>query len=74
MARHRVAHLTDRQQHIVRYIRERITNDGEAPTVREIGDAVGLRSDSAVHYQLGQCEEKGAITREPGRPRGIRLA
>ncbi|MFE7706346.1 hypothetical protein ACFU6I_11210 [Streptomyces sp. NPDC057486] len=54
--------------------RECITDTGEAPTVREIGQYIGLSSVSAVHYQLRQCEEKGAIAREPWRPRGIRLA
>jgi SOS-response transcriptional repressor LexA len=74
MASHRVDHpLTERQERIVRYIRERIANTGEAPTVREIGQHVGL-GISAVHHQLQQCEAKGAIVREAWRPRGIRLA
>ena len=73
MARHRVDHLTERQEHIVRFIRDHITDTGEAPTVVEIGEHVGLRSRSAVHYQLRQCEEKGAIVRERRRARGIRL-
>ncbi|MGW5258915.1 LexA family protein [Streptomyces sp. NPDC004012] len=74
MAGHRIEHLTEQQERIVRYIRERITDTGEAPTVREIGRHIGLSSVSAVHYQLRQCEEKGAIVREPWHPRGIRLA
>lgn len=55
-------------------IREWIAEHGEAPTVREIGQRVGLRSLSAMHYQLRQCEEKCAIVREPWQARGIRLA
>lgn len=74
MARHRVDHLTERQERIVAFIRGRIAEHGDAPTVVEIGEHVGLRSRSAVHYQLRQCEEKGAIVVEPRRPRGIRLA
>ncbi|WP_328336703.1 LexA family protein [Streptomyces violaceus] len=73
MARHRVEYLTDRQEQILRCIRMAITDQGEAPTVAEIAAAVGLAA-STVHYQLRELETKGAITREPGRPRGIRLA
>jgi len=74
MARHRVDHLTERQERIVRCIREWITDHGEAPTVQEIREQVGLRSSGSVHYQLTQCEEKGAIVRDARKPRGIRLA
>ncbi|MET7356353.1 LexA family protein [Streptomyces mirabilis] len=74
MARHRVDYLTDTQERILRYIREAITERGEAPTVQEIGERVGMRSRASVHYQLGELESKNAIVREPGRRRGIRLA
>ena len=70
----KVDYLTDVQERILRYIRESIANRGEAPTVAEIGAEVGLNSRSSVHYQLGELEAKNAIIREPGRPRGIRLA
>ncbi|MEU7428563.1 hypothetical protein [Streptomyces sp. NPDC040750] len=50
-----------------------ITEHGQAPTVQEIGEAVGLRSHSSVHYQLLELEAKHAIRRERGRCRGIRL-
>ncbi|MET9890581.1 hypothetical protein ABZZ47_10260 [Streptomyces sp. NPDC006465] len=73
MARYRVEHLTARQERIVQCIRERIIERGEAPTILEIGEAVGLHSKSAVHYQLIQIEMKGAIVRESWRHRGIRL-
>jgi SOS-response transcriptional repressor LexA len=73
MSRYRVEYLTDRQERIVGVIRGWIREHGEAPTVKEIGEAVGLRSPSSVHYQLTQIEEKGAIVREPGQVRGIRL-
>jgi repressor LexA len=71
---HRVDHLTDTQERILRCIREHIADRGEAPSIREIGAAVGMSSRASVHYQLGELETKGAIVREPGRYRGIRLA
>lgn len=74
MARTRVEHLTDTQERILRHIRQTIADRGEAPTVAEIGAAVGMRSRASVHYQLGELERKRAIAREPGRWRGIRLA
>ncbi|MFI6491198.1 LexA family protein [Streptomyces sp. NPDC050564] len=73
MARHRVEHLTDIQERILRIIREAIVDRGEAPTVVEIGAAVGMTSRSSVHYQLRELEAKGAIVVESRRPRGIRL-
>lgn len=74
MAQHKVDHLTAMQERILRVIRTSITDRGEAPTVLEIGAAVGLHSRSSVHYQLVELETKGAIARDPRRPRGIRLA
>jgi len=73
MANHKVEHLTDTQERILRAIRLAITDQGDAPTVAELAAAVGMRP-SSVHYQLGELEAKGAIVREPHQPRGIRLA
>ncbi len=73
MAQHRVDYLTTTQERILRVIREAIAEHGEAPSLDEIGAAVGLRSRASVHYQLRELEAKAAIVREPGRPRGIRL-
>jgi repressor LexA len=73
MARYRVPYLTARQEAILHVIRDTIADRGEAPTVGEIAGQVGLRSWSSVHYQLRELEAKGAIAREPHRPRGIRL-
>ncbi|WP_141203517.1 LexA family protein [Streptomyces griseorubiginosus] len=73
MANHRVDYLTTTQEQILRCIRASIAERGEAPTVREIGVFVGLRSRSSVHYHLGRIEALGYIAREPHRPRGIRL-
>lgn len=74
MGHYKVDHLTDTQERILRCIRQTITDRGEAPTVAEIGAAVGMHSRASVHYQLGELQAKGAIRREPGRRRGIRLA
>ncbi|WP_020135010.1 LexA family protein [Streptomyces sp. 351MFTsu5.1] len=72
MAQHKVEHLTDTQERILRIIRRHIVDTGDAPTVAEIRAETG-RSAGAVHYQLGELEAKAAIVREPHRPRGIRL-
>lgn len=74
MSRHRVDYLTPRQERILHVIRQTITDQGVAPTVAEIAEAVGLRAGSSVHYQLRELETKGAIRRKPHQPRGIRLA
>lgn len=73
MARQRIDYLTDQQERIIAFIRHRIEERGEAPTLTEIGAAFGLRSRASVHWHLERIEQQGAIIREPGRPRGIRL-
>ncbi|MEU0847752.1 MarR family transcriptional regulator [Streptomyces flaveolus] len=73
MVRRKTEYLTDTQERIFRVIRLAITDEGDAPTVAEIAAQVGLRP-SSVHYQLRELEAKGAIVRQPHRPRGIRLA
>ncbi|MFF3878104.1 hypothetical protein [Streptomyces sp. NPDC001978] len=52
MANHRVDYLTSTQEQILRCIRESITEQGEAPTVQEIGEQLGMRSRASVHYHL----------------------
>ncbi|WP_030597033.1 LexA family protein [Streptomyces fulvoviolaceus] len=73
MANHRVDYLTSTQENILRCIRESIADRGEAPTMQEIGEQVGMRSRASVHYHLGRIEALGYIAREPHRQRGIRL-
>lgn len=73
MTAHPTEPLSERQQHILHYIRDTIARRGEAPTLRQISRRVGLPSISAVHYQLRQLERKGVIVREPCLPRAIRL-
>ncbi|NLO21689.1 MAG: transcriptional repressor LexA [Syntrophomonadaceae bacterium] len=63
--------LTDRQKQILNYIKEKIRISGYPPSVREIGQAVGLRSSSTVHNHLVQLEEKGYLKKDPTKPRAI---
>ena len=73
MGHYKVPHLTDTQERILRCIRQAIADQGEAPTVQEIGEQVGMRSRASVHYQLTELEAKHAIVRTPRSARGIRL-
>jgi repressor LexA len=63
--------LTDRQQQVLDYIRQTVTERGYPPSVREIGEAVGLSSPSTVHSHLNSLVEAGAIRRDPTKPRAI---
>ena len=62
-------HLTDRQRKILQAIEGSVSASGYPPTMREIGDAVGLASTSSVAYQLSALAKKGYLSRGPGRPR-----
>jgi len=53
------------------YIKQKIKSSGYPPSVREIGDAVGLKSSSTVHAHLLHLEEKGYLRRDPSKPRAI---
>jgi repressor LexA len=63
--------LSKRQQQVLEYITETVNDRGYPPSVREIGDAVGLSSPSSVHSQLSALVEMGMITRDPSKPRAI---
>src|SRR5690606_17993536 len=65
--------LTRRQRQIYDYIKGQIRARGYPPSVREIGEAVGLRSSSTVHGHLNRLEEKGYIRRDPTKPRAIEI-
>jgi repressor LexA len=65
------APLTDRQQRILEVIRESVDERGYPPSVREIGEAVGLTSPSSVAYQLSALQRKGLLRRDPNRPRAV---
>ena len=65
------AGLTHRQRRILEVIRETVDRQGYPPSVREIGQAVGLTSTSSVAHQLATLERKGYIRRDPNRPRAV---
>jgi repressor LexA len=65
--------LTSRQSNILAFIRARLERDGEAPTLEEIGLAMGLPNVSAVLKHVRSLEAKGRLAIEPNRTRGIRL-
>jgi len=63
--------LTPRQSTILDVIRASVTSRGYPPSIREIGDAVGLTSTSSVAHQLRTLEKKGYLRRDPNRPRAV---
>ena len=65
--------LTTRQREILDFIRAEIHRRGFPPSVREIGEAVGLSSSSTVHSHLAALEAKGLIRRDPSKPRALEV-
>ena len=65
--------LTPRQQRVLEVIRESIEGRGYPPSMREIGERVGLTSSSSVAHQLRTLEEKGFLKRDPNRPRAMQV-
>jgi repressor LexA len=65
--------LTPRQQEIWEFLVEYVERHGYPPTVREIGDAVGLASPSTVHAHLANLERAGLLRRDPTKPRALEL-
>ena len=65
--------LTPRQENIFKFIKDEVRSKGYHPSVREIGEAVGLRSSSTVHAHLEKLEKKGYIRRDPTKPRAIEV-
>jgi repressor LexA len=63
--------LTERQRTILDVIRSSVASRGYPPSIREIGDAVGLTSTSSVAHQLRTLERKGYLRRDPNRPRAV---
>jgi repressor LexA len=63
--------LTPRQRKVLEVIRDWVERFGYPPSVREIGDAVGLTSTSSVHHQLRTLERKGYLRRDPNRTRAV---
>ncbi len=65
------ADLTVRQRKVLEVIRTSVHDRGYPPSIREIGDAVGLTSTSSVAHQLRALERKGYLRRDPNRPRAV---
>ncbi len=65
--------LTARHRGILEYIETSMTNRGFPPSVREIGEAVGLTSPSTVHSHLRRLQELGYIERDPSKPRALNV-
>ncbi len=65
--------LTGRQQEIWEFLVEYVDLHGYPPTVREIGEAVGLASPSTVHAHLANLERAGLLKRDPTKPRALEL-
>jgi repressor LexA len=67
------APLTPRQQQVLDFIDAEVRRRGYPPSVREIGEAVGLSSSSTVHAHLGALQDKGYLRRDPTKPRAIEI-
>lgn len=65
--------VTERQRMILSFLRSSIEKRGYPPSIREIGEHVGLASPSSVAYQLRELEAKGFIRRDPNRPRALEV-
>jgi repressor LexA len=65
--------LTERQRQILDFLTQYVDAHGYPPTVREIGEAVGLASPSTVHAHLANLERAGLLKRDPTKPRAIEL-
>ncbi|HET6910242.1 MAG TPA: transcriptional repressor LexA [Mycobacteriales bacterium] len=67
------AGLTPRQRRVLEVIRDSVERRGYPPSMREIGEAVGLTSTSSVAHQLSTLEKKGFLRRDPNRPRAVEV-
>ncbi|MEG0258616.1 MAG: transcriptional repressor LexA [Lysinibacillus sp.] len=65
--------VSKRQEDILSFIKDEVRSKGYPPSVREIGEAVGLASSSTVHGHLARLEQKGLIRRDPTKPRAIEV-
>ncbi|BCC54900.1 LexA repressor [Bacillus anthracis] len=65
--------LTPRQSQVLRFIQQRINDYGYPPSIREIGEGLGILSSSTIHSHLIKLEEKGFIRRDQSKPRAIKI-
>jgi repressor LexA len=66
--------LTERQRQVLEFIDAEVRQRGYPPSVREIGEAVGLSSPSTVHAHLAALQDKGYLRRDPTKPRAMEIA
>src|SRR5689334_23153458 len=66
--------LTARQRQVLEFIDTEVRRRGYPPSVREIGEAVGLSSPSTVHAHLAALQDKGYLRRDPSKPRAIEIS
>ena len=66
--------LTERQRQVLEFIDQETRDRGYPPSVREIGEAVGLSSPSTVHAHLAALQDKGYLRRDPTKPRAIEVS
>src|SRR5215510_9801787 len=71
--RRRMEGLSERQHQVLEFIDAQVRERGYPPSVREIGEAVGLSSSSTVHAHLAALQEKGYLRRDPTKPRAIEV-
>ena len=67
------ARLTERQNQVFEFLRDFVRRNGKPPTIKEIGERIGVRSTNGVHKMLVALEKKGYITRTPNEARGIAI-
>ncbi|GFP27081.1 transcriptional repressor LexA [Candidatus Hakubella thermalkaliphila] len=65
--------LTGRQREVLEFIEQLVAQRGYPPSVREIGEHIGLRSSATVHSHLNSLEQRGYIRRDPTKPRAIEI-
>jgi len=65
--------LTPRQRRVLEFLRDSLRERGYPPSMREVGEAVGLASTSSVSHQLRMLEKMGFIKRDPNRPRALEI-
>ena len=63
--------ITNKQREVLEYLKQQVLQKGYPPSVREICDAVGLKSTSSVHAHLESLERNGYIRKDPTKPRAI---
>ncbi len=65
--------ITNKQREVLEYLKQQVLQKGYPPSVREICDAVGLKSTSSVHGHLESLERNGYIRKDPTKPRAIEI-